>query len=471
MNVMNLQLVAAGKNIFNYKIKPILTSFSHRFIANFASIAASKNTIDHYSRIANDWLQNSIHITADKGPILKSAYLRHVSEICTTLPRNDFVLYFVFLPTLVLGAIGLSCRHYADQLQLEKTKIAASALVPVINATNSVVNVQKLNPAINAPLSLVINKSNKIATNPNHLEYVSASIHRSIYLSGKRAGLSSKAISQFMGIFQETLSFAKDVHDGDRFTLLYKQVPVVTKTSHTIVKKLKHGRYKKQVVTSSITNSSNEIVAAEIITRKKVYRAIRFTDSSGHADYYTPAGVTLKPAFIRAPAHYTHIGSKFSLHRWHPILHFYRAHLGVDFAAPAGTPLVATANGRIAFRGWKGGYGNAVLIQHDNKYSTFYAHLSRFAKNVKEGTYVHQNQLIGYIGATGLATAPHVHYEFRVFGVQHDPLAVRLPHLSVAGHANRAKFFTLARTLLAKLDNHLPQYAVKNLSTQQVSKA
>ena len=454
------------KIIFNAFIN---NKFSELRRTAFVKLKVVLDNFPHTANKVNSWLVNAINITADKDPILKSAYLRRSRILCDCLSRNDIVLYFIFLPVLFFGSLVITCQHYNDKEKLSATKKEmVFASPPIINIASNAVNIKQFNPVINAPSSpTAVNQQKRSIVSQNPIEYVSLTIHHSIFASGKRAGLAPKIISQFMGIFSSTVNFARDVHDGDRVMLLYKKTPALVTNVTKVVRIGKKRKVISQV--KKISENPQEILAAELVAHNKVYRAVRFTDATGRTDYYTPSGVTLNSVFLRSPVNYTHIGDRFSMHRWHPILHLYRAHLGVDFCAPTGTPLKAAANGKIASMGYMGGYGNAVLIKHDNRYSTFYAHLSHFAKNLHVGSPVSQNQLIGYVGMTGLATGPHVHYEFRVYGMQHDPLAVKLPHRALSDRVSRTKFFTLAKTLLARLDNHLPQYATqdKDLLDQQ----
>ena len=158
----------------------------------------------------------------------------------------------------------------------------------------------------------------------------------------------------------------------------------------------------------------------------KIYRAVRFVDDSGSAGYYTPDGKPMRKAFLRAPVEFTRVSSVFNPHRLHPILNLIRGHMGTDYAAPIGTPVHAAGDGRVVFEGQRGGYGNAVMLSHGSNVSTLYGHMSRFAKNIHLGSPVRQGDVIGYVGMTGLATGPHLHYEYLVNGVHKDPQTVQL---------------------------------------------
>lgn len=229
-------------------------------------------------------------------------------------------------------------------------------------------------------------------------------ISHSLFLAGKAAGLSDRLIMELAAIFAWDVDFALDIREGDRFTVLYEE-------TYLEGEKLRDG----------------EIVAAEFINQGERHHAYRHTTTDGRTSYFSADGRDMRKQFIRTPVSIARISSGFNLRRKHPVLNRIRAHKGVDYAAPTGTPIKATGNGRVTFRGKKGGYGNTVIIQHGSTYTTLYAHMSRFARGIKSGSRVQQGQTIGYIGSTGLATGPHLHYEFRVNGQHRNPLTVKLP--------------------------------------------
>lgn len=188
------------------------------------------------------------------------------------------------------------------------------------------------------------------------------------------------------------------------------------------------------------------------MNRDSVHQAVRYTDDQGRTDYYDPKGRSMRKDFLRTPVDFSRISSRFSTGRKHPILNKIRAHKGVDYAAPRGTPVKATGNGKIVLRGKKGGYGNTVVIQHGSQYSTLYAHLSRYASGLKTGSRVQQGQIIGYVGSSGLATGPHLHYEFHVNGTHRNPLTVKLPDAAPLPKQFREKFKLESENLLAQLE-------------------
>jgi murein DD-endopeptidase MepM/ murein hydrolase activator NlpD len=164
---------------------------------------------------------------------------------------------------------------------------------------------------------------------------------------------------------------------------------------------------------------------------------------------------------------FARVSSRFTTKRWHPVLKRWRSHKGVDYAAPTGTPIKATGAGKVIFRGWKGGYGKVVIIQHGSKYTTLYAHMSRFASKAKSGSRVKQGQIVGYVGQTGLASGPHLHYEFRVNGVHRNPLTVKLPKSVPLPKAKLAQFRTASSQLLAQLDRLAPPTVVAQADTAE----
>jgi murein DD-endopeptidase MepM/ murein hydrolase activator NlpD len=255
-------------------------------------------------------------------------------------------------------------------------------------------------------------------------------IESSLFQSAADAGLSDKTIMNLAGIFAWDIDFVLDIRGGDNFYVEWEEV-------------WQDGK----LVTDG------DIIAAEFNNDGRSYRAVRFVDDSGRADYYTPDGHSVRKAFIRAPVDFTRISSNFNPHRRHPILNTIRAHQGVDYAAPKGTPIKASGDGKVIFRGVKGGYGNAVILQHGGNITTLYGHMSRFATGVGVGARVRQGQTIGYVGSTGLATANHLHYEYRINGVHRNPRTVPLPQADPIPAKYRDRFFATSEPIFAELDH------------------
>jgi murein DD-endopeptidase MepM/ murein hydrolase activator NlpD len=229
-------------------------------------------------------------------------------------------------------------------------------------------------------------------------------INSSLFEAAAEANIPESVIMDMASIFGWDIDFALDIRKGDKFALVYNEL------------------YKEDV---KIRNG--RIIAAEFINNGKTYRAIYYTDPDGNGDYFTETGKSMRKAFLRTPVDFTRISSKFSNKRWHPVLSKWRSHKGVDYAAARGTPIKASGDGKVKFAGNKGGYGRVVIIQHGGKYTTVYGHLNKFARGIRSGKKVKQGQFIGYVGSSGLATGPHLHYEFRVHGVHRNPLTVKLP--------------------------------------------
>jgi len=254
-------------------------------------------------------------------------------------------------------------------------------------------------------------------------------INSSLFLAAAEAGISDRTIMNLAGIFAWDVDFVLDIRQGDEFSLVYEEF----------------WQDGERV-------AEGDILAAEFNNRGKRHRAVRFKDASGRVDYYTPEGHSVRKAFVRAPLSFSRISSNFNPNRRHPKLNTIRAHKGVDYAAPTGTPIKAAGDGKIIHRGRKGGYGNAVIIQHGGNITTLYAHMSRFSK-ARIGSRVRQGDIIGYVGSTGLATGPHLHYEYRRNGVHMNPRTVKLPDAEPIDAAYLADFKKVANPLLQQLDN------------------
>jgi murein DD-endopeptidase MepM/ murein hydrolase activator NlpD len=235
-------------------------------------------------------------------------------------------------------------------------------------------------------------------------------------------------VGKLADLFKYDIDFVQDLRIGDSFTVIYDDV-------------YRDGtRY-----------GEGNIVAAEFVNQGKRYTAYRFKKADGDYGWFSEDGRPIQKSFLRIPVDFTRISSTFSAARLHPILGLMRAHKGVDYAAPTGTPIHAAGDGVIKFRGWMNGYGNFVIIQHNSTISTAYGHMSRFATE-KVGQHVQQGQVIGFVGMTGLATGPHLHYEFRVDGVQRNPQTVTLPPPEPLPGVQLARFkATVVQPQLARL--------------------
>jgi murein DD-endopeptidase MepM/ murein hydrolase activator NlpD len=254
-------------------------------------------------------------------------------------------------------------------------------------------------------------------------------IESSLFVDGQKAGLDDNLIMELAAIFGWDIDFALEIRAGDHFSVVYEEL-------YLEGEKVRNG----------------DILAAEFVNQGHAYRAVRFLNESGDVAYYDPEGRSKRRAFIRTPVKFARVSSGFTTRRWHPVLKTWRSHKGVDYAAPTGTPVKATGDGKVTFRGRKGGYGKVVFIEHAGRYTTVYGHLSKFSSRAKNGSRVKQGQVIGYVGQTGLATGPHLHYEFRVDGVHRNPLTVKLPKSAPLPKSQLATFQEQAEPLLARLD-------------------
>ena len=261
------------------------------------------------------------------------------------------------------------------------------------------------------------------------IQVASSSIENSLFLAGQSAGLSAALIMELANVFGWDIDFALDIRTGDQFSVVYEE-------KFLDGEKIKDGT----------------IVAAEFINAGNRYRAVRYTDSNGNTDYYSENGRSMRKPFLRTPVDFARISSRFNLKRKHPILNKIRAHKGVDYAASTGTPIKAAGDGKIVHRGKKGGYGRTVIVKHGSRYSTLYAHMHKYAKNTQVGKRIKQGQIIGYVGKSGLATGPHLHYEFRVNGVHRNPLTVKLPDAKPLPKSEMARFKSATADQIAQLD-------------------
>lgn len=263
----------------------------------------------------------------------------------------------------------------------------------------------------------------------NRLFVRTGDIKTNLYAATDEAGMPEAAANQLNELFSGDIDFHHDLRKGDKFTVVYEMTYSNGALLHT-------GR----------------IQAAEFINQGHTYRAVYFQKDAQHGDYYTPEGKSMHKAFLRSPVEFSRISSGFTTARFHPILKKWRAHKGVDFAAPMGTRVKVTADGIVSLVGKQNSYGNVIMVNHQGRYTTVYGHLSRFAKGLHQGQRVAQGDVIGYVGMTGWATGPHLHYEFRVNGQQHDPLRVALPDAKPIDSTYLAAFQPVANDFVARLN-------------------
>jgi len=258
--------------------------------------------------------------------------------------------------------------------------------------------------------------------------FASGDIDGSLYLAAREAGLNDRLTMEFIKIFGWNIDFVYDVRKGDHFEVVYEEL-------YLDGEKIDTGR----------------ILSARFINRGEENVAVLYTDSNGDTDYYSADGKSMRKAFLRTPIN-GRVSSQFNLQRRHPILNVVRPHKGTDYGAPTGTPIKAAGTGRVIHAGWKGGYGRTVVLQHGDNITTLYAHMSRLGKGIKKGARVKQGQTIGYVGSSGMATGPHLHYEFRVNGSPKNSRTVKLPDAKPIPKSEMARFLSTTKQSIAQLD-------------------
>jgi murein DD-endopeptidase MepM/ murein hydrolase activator NlpD len=260
------------------------------------------------------------------------------------------------------------------------------------------------------------------------LVYKSATIRSSLFAATDSAGIPDAIAMQIARVFATDIDFHTDLRTGDRFSVVYEMI-----------------------YDSGELVAPGRIVAAEFVNAGRSYEAVLFRDDEGSDGYYSLDGTNRAKAFLRSPVEFSRVSSGFGA-RFHPIFRNWRAHTGVDFAAPKGTRVLATADGQVMSMGMRGGYGNAVEIRHGGSITTLYGHLSAFAHGIHPGARVRQGEAIGYVGMTGYATGPHLHYEFKIAGTHQDPLRVALPKADPVPARLKAQFLQVASQARATID-------------------
>lgn len=273
-------------------------------------------------------------------------------------------------------------------------------------------------------------KENKSPINlETQIQMKSGVIKSSLFAATDGANVPDSVAIQIAEIFASDIDFHRDLRKEDSFKVVYES------------------RY-----SSGEPTGTGRVLAVEFINKGKTYQAVYFEANDKERGYYTPDGKNLRRAFLRSPLKFSRISSGFTRSRYHPVLKKWRAHKGVDYAAPRGTPVRATANGTVATKTRQRGYGKLIILKHRGRYSTAYAHLSSFAKGLRKGKRINQGDIIGYVGSTGLATGPHLHYEFRINGVQRDPQRVVMPAAIPLSTKNVPAFNANTKPLMVRLN-------------------
>ncbi len=348
-----------------------------------------------------------------------------------TVQRNDTL-------DQIFRTVGVDMAALVELRQRPEVRRALDIVRPgdIITFTHIDGALQSLNRQISNTLTLSVARSDdgfavNYVENPLETEIVGrrAEITSSLFAAGQQAGMSGETIMTLANqIFGWDIDFALDIREGDDFSVLYEQ-------------KFQDGSYV----------NDGRVLAAEFVNQGKTHRAVWFQSQDGEVQgYFTPEGKGMRKAFLRAPLDFLRVSSVFNPRRKHPLSGVVRAHKGIDYAAPTGTPIWAAGDGRIQFAGRKGGYGNAVMIDHGKGVSTLYGHMSRFGKSARSGRSVKQGDIIGYVGTTGASTGPHLHYEYRVKGVHKNPATIPLPRTEIPSQY-LAEFSSQSTAALAKL--------------------
>lgn len=332
-----------------------------------------------------------------------------------------------------LNLADLATLRGLPELRSQLDRLRPGELLRLMHRGNELVGLErKLSDSETLKITRDANGfSSDVLENPLeiHTRTASATIQSSLFQAASEAQLDDRIAFDLAEIFQYDIDFVLDIQAGDRFTVVYEEIFQDGEPLRT-----------------------GNILAAKFVNEGREYRAVRYVDAQGHADYFSPDGRSLRKAFIRAPVQFSRISSRFNPSRRHPVLNTIRAHKGVDYAAPVGTPVRAAGDGRVRFIGRQGGYGNVIELEHGSGVVTVYGHLSRFASKLHRGQRVDLGQVIAYVGMTGLATGPHLHYEYRIRGVHKNPQTVPLPDAQPIGAAEQERFLAATAELVNTLD-------------------
>lgn len=367
----------------------------------------------HWARNV-DFAPQAIDLTAVAAAPATSAAVQPEGpdSVEVTVQRNDTL-------DRIFRSVGLDLGTLAELRARPEVRKALDVLRPgdIITLTHVNGVLQSLNRQISDTLTLSIARAGddyavNLIENPLETQVAvrHATITSSLFEAGQQAGITAATIMTLATeMFGWDIDFALDIREGDEFNVLYEQ-------------QFQDGRYV----------NDGRVLAAEFVNQGKVHRAVWFESKDGAVKgYFAPDGHGMRKAFLRAPLDFTRISSAFNSRRLHPILGIVRAHKGTDYAAPTGTRVWAAGDGRIAFVGQKGGYGNVMVVDHGRGITTVYGHLSRFGSGMRVGRRVQQGETIGYVGMTGLATGPHLHYEYLVNGQQRNPSKIALPRSEI----------------------------------------
>lgn len=270
----------------------------------------------------------------------------------------------------------------------------------------------------------IFSAENALAQFETRVVSAAGEIRSSLFAATDALNIPDAIALQMVELFSTEIDFHKDLRRNDRFSVVYE---------------LLHD--------GGEAVSAGRVLSAEFVNQGRTLNVVWFETAPGQGAYYTLDGRDIRKSFLRSPLEFSRVSSGFSASRFHPVLRSWRAHKGVDYAAPIGTKIKATADGVVEFAGVQSGYGNVVILRHQTKYTTLYAHMAGFGRDVQRGAKVQQGDVIGFIGMTGMTTGPHVHYEFRINDVHHDPLTVAMPQVQPIAPELKQKFLQVAAPL------------------------
>ena len=387
-------------------------------------------TADHPEKLYSDPIEIPLEIKRDKPvPLPLSEYPHEKSWQTESVRKGDNL-------SIIFKRIGLSPQQVYKVISLDDNTKILKNLKPgevISYQIDGEQNLTALKYTIDIQKTLYIessegqlssrfeNKSIEFRT-----AYAQGKIDDSLFAAGKSAGLTDTQVMQLANIFDWDIDFILDIRKGDTFSMLYQE---------------------KYLEGEKIGNG--EILAAEFVNQGKSFKAVKYTDINDATSYYTPEGLSMRKAFLRAPLKFSYISSSFKPNRFHPILKRWKAHRGIDYRARTGTPIRAAGDGKVIASSYSKYNGKYVFIQHGQGIVTKYLHMSKRA--VSRNKRVKQGQVIGYVGATGLAEAPHLHYEFVVNGVHRNPRTVKLPQAEPVAKEEKSRFTNETRPWLTQL--------------------
>ena len=358
----------------------------------------------------------------------------------TTIKRNDSLF-------TILNEFGVKKENIINLVNSKNSNLLANIEIGDkirvnLDANNEISNLLYIDDFQSGVRAERIETKYKIEKFKHVLEKVEIFKHvvikDSMYLSGLKEGIPDSVLMDVVYINGWDIDFTHDIRPGDSYSLIYEEI----------------------LVDGEKVLDGNVLIT-EFNNKDKKITSIRFDLANGKSEYFSINGINVKKAFLRSPVKLSNISSKYNLRRKHPVLHTIRSHNGVDYAANKGSPVRATGDGTISFAEYNGGCGNEIKIKHSEDYTTRYCHLEKYSSRTRVGRKVKQGQTIGYVGSTGLATGPHLHYEFHVNGKHTDPLKVKFPNARPIRTSEKIKFNQVAYSLTDQLNNY------KNISLRE----